>query len=185
MLPSDHGPTGVAFLDESGSISQDRVFAVGCLKLAEPSILLRQAADPVARFGSPWRAYQKLAEQLIVGSIKPRELLTVLADNYSTPDSVRFEQDLCMDLNQRLGRLAILTVCWLDSNATDALQIVDLLTSAVAFEFRQSAGTAAASNAKAELAEHVRRKYGVQTFLKGCRPPPLNVAIYGSRSAAV
>src|SRR5688572_12139403 len=41
-LRKDHSPTGVAFLDESGSISQDRFFTVGCLKLSEPSVLLRQ-----------------------------------------------------------------------------------------------------------------------------------------------
>ena len=233
-LPHDHAPTGVAFLDESGSISQDRFFAVGCLKLAEPSILLRQvhklrdqyhwykeihfarvtngalpfykevvrvvarsdaefscfvadrqANDPVVRFGSPWKAYQKLAEQLIVGSLRPRELLTVLADNYSTPDFVKFEEDIRADLNRRLERLAVLTVCRLDSQSTDALQIVDLLTSAVAFEFRQHAATAATGNAKADLAKYVRTEYGVASFLGGCKPPPLNVAIYTHRSRGV
>jgi hypothetical protein len=102
-LPSGY-PTAVAFLDETGSIAADRFFGVGCLKLREPSRLLRQLqklrdrhhwyaelhwvemtrdslavyrevvdlvasaessfscfiADPVARFGSPWRAYEKL-----------------------------------------------------------------------------------------------------------------------------
>src|SRR3954462_12634827 len=41
VLPVDH-PTALAFLDESGTISHDRFFAVGCLKLTEPSVLLRQ-----------------------------------------------------------------------------------------------------------------------------------------------
>ena len=31
----------MAFVDESGSVSADRFFAVGCLKLTEPSDLLR------------------------------------------------------------------------------------------------------------------------------------------------
>jgi hypothetical protein len=233
-LAADHRPTAVAFLDESGSIARDRFFAVGCLKLAEPSVLLRSVQklrdryhwyeemhfkavtagalpfykdvvrlvvkaeaefscfvadrnvhDPVARFGTSWRAYQKLAEQLIVGSIRNRELLTVLADNYSTPDDVRFEEDLRADVNERLGRLAILTVCRLDSESTDALQIVDLLTSAVTFEFRQAAGIASRTNTKAQLAAHVRSEYGVTSFLSGCRPPPLNVAIYGPRASGV
>src|SRR6266851_5138687 len=39
----DH-PTAVAFLDESGAIAQDRHFAVGCLKAADPDILLRAVA---------------------------------------------------------------------------------------------------------------------------------------------
>jgi hypothetical protein len=40
-LSADH-PTAVAFLDETGSIALDRFFGVGCLKLREPSVLLRQ-----------------------------------------------------------------------------------------------------------------------------------------------
>ncbi|HEX8120148.1 MAG TPA: DUF3800 domain-containing protein [Solirubrobacteraceae bacterium] len=217
----------MAFLDESGSIAHDRFFGVGCLKLSEPSVLLRQVQklrdrhhwykeihfkqvtagvlpvyrdvvevvaasehefscfvadrdehDPVARFGTHWRAYQKLSEQLIHGSIRPRELLTVLADNYSTPDHVRFEEGLKTELNERLGRLGVVTVCRLDSASTDALQVVDLLTSAVTFEFRQAAGQASASNAKAALAAHVRARYGVDSFLHGCKVGPINVAIY-------
>jgi hypothetical protein len=39
-LPCDY-PTAIAFLDETGAIANDRFFAVGCLKLAEPSILVR------------------------------------------------------------------------------------------------------------------------------------------------
>jgi len=40
-LPPDTR-TAIAFLDESGAISHDRFFAVGCLKLGEPSVLLRR-----------------------------------------------------------------------------------------------------------------------------------------------
>ena len=134
-------PTAIAFLDESGSMPRDRIFAVGCLKLSQPSVLLRQLrklrdqrhfyeelhftrlkksslplyldilrliasaeaqflcfvadrkiADPVARFGSSFRAYEKLAIQLLIGSTRPGELVTVLADEYSVPDSSTFEE---------------------------------------------------------------------------------------------
>jgi hypothetical protein len=226
-LPADHQPTGVAFLDESGAIAKDRFFTVGCLKLAQPSVLLRQIQrlrdqqhwygelhwieltrtalrfykdvvdvvaasdasfscfvadrqqhDPVSRFGTPWAAYQRLAEQLILGSISQREILTVLADNYSTPAHVMFEEDLKRDVNRRLGRLGVLNVCRLDSRSTDALQVVDLLTSAVTFEFRQSAGLAGTSSPKAQLADYVRTTYGVRSCMLGCRCNGLNVALY-------
>jgi Protein of unknown function (DUF3800) len=218
----------MAFLDEAGFIARDRFFAVGCLKLVEPSILLREIQklrdrtqryheihftdvtkdslafyrsvvdlvaasdgffscfvadrekhDPVARFGSHWLAYEKLAKQLLLGTIRKRELLVVLADNYSTPDNVVFEQDVRAAVNGQLKRLGIVSVCRLDSKSTDALQIVDLLTSAVAFEFRQAAGMSAKGNAKATLAEYVRSQYGVKTCLKGCKHGRLNVALYG------
>lgn len=228
-LADDH-PTAMAFLDEAGFIARDRFFAVGCLKLLEPSILLRKVQklrdqrqkyheihfkdvtkrslpfyeavvdlvaesdgsfscfvadrekhDPVTRFGSHWLAYERLAKQLLLGTIRPRELLVVLADNYSTPDDVFFERDVRTAVNKHLGRLGVVSVCRLDSKSTDGLQIVDLLTSAVAFEFRQAAGMAAQTNAKAALAEYVRTKYGVTSCLKGCKKDGINVALYGSR----
>jgi hypothetical protein len=225
-LARDH-PTAVAFLDESGAISHDRFFSVGCLKLSEPSVLLRQIqklrdrhhwyreihfvdltaralpfyekvvqivadsdaeyscfvadrqmADPVERFESPWKAYEKLATQLLIGSIHPREVVTVLADNYSTPDDVVFEQDVRAEVNRRLDRLAVASVCRLDSGAADPLQLVDLLTSAVTFEFRQSAGLAGRRSPKAQLAAKLREAYGVDSFLNAHRGTRINVQLY-------
>ncbi len=226
-LAIDH-PTSVAFLDESGSIAQDRIFAVGCLKLENPSVLLRalqrlrdrrqwyaeihfqqvkdraipiyqeiieliaatsgatfscfvadrHVADPVQRFGSPWRAYEKLATQLLLGSIAREELVTVLADDYSTPPGVQFEVDVREEVNRRLGRLGVVSICRLSSHAADGLQLVDLLTSAVCFEYRQSVGLAATQNPKAELAHFVRQTFAVDSFLNGHRDQRLNVAQY-------
>jgi hypothetical protein len=225
-LHRDH-PTAVAFLDESGTISHDRFFAVGCLKLAEPSVLLRavqklrdkyhwydeihwvdltrdalpfytdvaaliaasdaqfscfvadrSAADPVTRFKTPWRAYEKLAVQLLLGNIRHPELVSVLADNYSTPDDVVFERDVRSEVNWRLKRLAVTSVCRLDSKSTDPLQLVDLLTSGISFEFRQAAGLAGKRSPKARLASDIRRFYGIESALNGVRMPKLNVAVY-------
>jgi Protein of unknown function (DUF3800) len=216
----------IAFLDESGAISHDRFFAVGCLKLAEPSVLLRriqklrdrhhwygeihwvdvtkdslpfyssvidaiaeseaelsclvadrESADVVARFGSPWHAYEELATQLLIGAIGPGELVTVLADNYSAPDEVVFEQDVKREVNRRLQRLAVTSVCRLDSNAADPLQLVDL-TSGVTFEFRHAAGLAGQCSPKAHLAHKLRIAFEVSSFLKGCRKGNINVQLY-------
>jgi hypothetical protein len=231
-LRRDH-PTATAFLDETGSISRDRFFAVGLVKLTEPARLLRQIqrfrdtehwykeirftdvtkrslgtyrkvvdllslcegrdndnprffcfvadrdrADPVARFGTQWDAYGKLAEQLVTAVIRPDELLTVMADNYSTPNHVLFEEDLRAAVNRRLQRLSIVSVCRLDSRSCDGLQIADLLTSAIAFEFREHAGLASSSNPKAQLAAHVRDALGTSTCLAGWRNASHSVAVY-------
>jgi hypothetical protein len=227
-LPRDH-PTSVAFLDETGAIASDRIFAVGCLKLSEPCDLLRplqklkdrehwyreihwveitqaslpfykkvvdivaaahpavfscfvadrHKADPVARFGSPWRAYERLSAQLLIGSIKRGELVCVLADEYSTPDEERFEVVVREAVNDRLERLAVTSVCRLDSKAALPLQVVDLLTAAVAFEFRQALGLAGQKSPKARLAAYVRKAYGVDTFIGGVSRKAINVKIYG------
>jgi hypothetical protein len=231
-LRSDHG-TAPAFLDETGSISQDRFFAVGCLILPEPSDVVRkieklrdkrhwyseikwaeltegtvdlyrdlveiaatsdarfscfvadrETADPVERFKrNPWLAYEKLATQLLIGSAKPWELLSVMADKYSTPDNVVFEKDLRAEVNRRLGGLTAVTVCRLDSRSCDPLQLVDVLTGAVTFEFRQNAGLAGTGTPKAKLVAEFREIYGVPTVLGGCKTNKINVAIYRNPSS--
>jgi hypothetical protein len=226
-------PTGAIFLDESGSIARDRFFAVGSLKLAQPSILLRrveklrderhwyreihfadltkgalpfykevvdvlaaaeleffcfvadrEAADPVARFGSHHKAYEKLATQLLVAGIKPYEVVSVMADNYSTPDHVRFEEDVRTEVNRRLRRMAVMTVCRLDSSAAVPLQLVDLLVSAVTFEYRQNAGFASLTSAKGQLASYVREAFDIDSFLQGTTSP-LKVKVYAEEPSAV
>lgn len=226
-LRRDH-KVAAAFIDETGAIAQDRFFAVGCLVLTAPSVLLRQmqklrdtrkwygeikwvdltmtslplyrdlidlvaksdaryycfvadrsSADPVERFKrDAWLAYEKLATQVLIGAAKPYELLSVMADNYSTPDHVKFEEDVRSEVNRRLERLAVTTICRLDSKACDALQLVDVLTGGVTFEHRQSAGLAGSKSAKALLADHLRKAYGVKTTVGGCKKERLNVAIY-------
>lgn len=211
-------PTALVFLDETGAIASDRFFAVGCLKLGEPSLLVRRisklrdrrhwyqelhwaeltrdtmdvykevidavvstrdctfscfiadrdAADPVARFGSHWKAYEKMATQLLIGSVAPHEIVCVLADDYSTPDDVTFEIDVRHEVNSRLGRCAVTSMCRMNSQSSDGLQAVDILTSAVAFEFRQAAGLAGTATPKAEVARYMRDAFGVSSWL---RPP--------------
>ncbi len=142
----------------------------------------RDKADPVERFGSSWDAYSKLAEQLVVASLHSDQLMSLMADNYSTPDSVLFEEELRMRVNRRLHRLAVVSVCRLDSRSSDGLQLADLLTSAVTYEFRATAGIAAGNNPKAQLAAHVRSRLGTASCLGGWRNARHSVAEYSHGS---
>ena len=139
-------------------------------------------ADPVERFDSSWDAYSKLAEQLVVASLHSDQLMSLMADNYSTPDSVLFEEELRMRVNRRLHRLAVVSVCRLDSRSSDGLQLADLLTSAVTYEFRATAGIAAGNNPKAQLAAHVRSRLGTASCLGGWRNARHSVAEYSHGS---
>lgn len=139
----------------------------------------RETSDPVARFGTHWDAYGKLAEQLVVASFHPDELVALMADNYSTPDSVLFEEDLRAAVNRRLNRLALISAVRLDSRASDGLQVVDLLTSSVAHEFRVATGLASTGNAKAEIAAYVRSMLGTPSCLGGWRNGRHSIQVYG------
>jgi hypothetical protein len=89
-------------------------------------------------------------------------------------------------VNRRLKGLAVTSVVRLDSKASLPLQVVDLLTTAVTFQFRQNAGLASKKSPKARLANHVRNQYGIRSFLSGARVPRMNVACYaGGRGQSV
>jgi len=230
VLRREH-PCATAFLDETGAIASDQIFAVGLLKLTEASRMLRAIQkwrdrhhwykeikfshvtagtlslykevaelcltasepdffcfvadrskdDPIARFGTHWDAYGKLAEQLVVAVIRPPELVALMADNYSTPDHILFEENLRSNVNRRLRRLALVSVCRLDSGSSDGLQVVDLLTSATAYEFRQHAGLAGSGGPKDELAKFIRNGMGTESVLKGYRCAKYSIAIYRER----
>lgn len=138
----------------------------------------RNVADPIARFSDAWTAYAKMAEQLVLAAVKAKEIVSVMADNYSTPATVLFEEDLRANVNRRRNRLVVSSVVRLDSRSSDGLQAVDLFTSAAAFEFRADAGIASKSSPKAELAEYVRRAMGTPTLLGGWRNDDHSVQIY-------
>lgn len=226
-LPKNH-PVSTCFLDETGSISNDRFFGVGLVSIDEPSRLLRRvqnlrdrkhwykefhfssvtrdtldlykelvdisldtegihfycfiadrnAADPVTRFGDRWTAYLKMSEQLVVASFPLGAVVSVVADNYSTPAAVLFEEELRFSINRRFRRMAVQSVYRADSHAFDGLQVVDLFTSAAAFEFRADAGLASASSDKGKLAAHVRAAIGAETCLSGWRNTDHSVQIY-------
>jgi hypothetical protein len=141
----------------------------------------RNSADPVKRFGGPEAAYEALAVQLLHGSIRRLEIVSVLADNYSTRPGITMEENIRRRVNQRLRRLAVTSVVRVDSRAADPLQLTDLLVSAVTFQFRESAKLAASNNAKAELAQYVRKAFGVGTFLNGHQNSQVNVQLYHDR----
>jgi hypothetical protein len=142
----------------------------------------RQKADPIERFGSGWDAYSKLAEQLVVATLRSAELMSLMADNYSTPDAILFEEELRMRVNKRLQRLGLVSVCRLDSQSCDGLQIADLLTSAIAFEFRADAGLASHKSPKGRLAKYVRQQLGAESCLGGWRNARHSVKLYNHGS---
>lgn len=138
----------------------------------------RHVADPVSRFGDTFRAYEKLATQLLIGSVRPYELVSVLADNYSAPNHRSFETTVKNEANRRLKRLAVVSVVQVDSGATEGLQLVDVLTGAVAFAFKADAGLASHSSLKGKVASGLRVRLGVNDFNAGYKSDTFRVNIY-------
>ena len=162
-VTADSLPLYKRFLDNALGSDGGRMFCF----VADRNVADRNVADPIVRWGTQRDAYAKMTEQLIIASVSGLEVVTVLADQYSTPRYVTFEENVRSAVIRRLGRLAAVSVTRLDSRSSDGLQVTDLVTSSIAHEFRSEVGLAATTNAKAALSKHALGLIGAQTCLQG------------------
>jgi Protein of unknown function (DUF3800) len=134
----------------------------------------RQKGDVTAQFkGHPYageRAYEQLASRVLREMIDDEEIVSVLADGRSTSPAVEFERDVSNSINRASGRLAVASVCRLDSRSTDALQVVDLLLGAAALDLRQ--GRIESGTQKQLLLNHFLDHCGCASFRPNGREDP-------------
>jgi len=114
--------------------------------------------DVALHAGDRFRAYERIAAQAIASGIEHSKQAIILADDYSTPDSVRFEEDVRRTVNAYFGTNSLVAVIRIDSTGHDLLQVADVLTGAMTYPSRsgRSARTGRPSP-KRRLSAHVRR----------------------------
>jgi len=151
----------------------------GCADASFSAFIVdKQEHDVIARFGGQFEAYDALARQLVRGSMRRGEVMWVIADEYSTPPTVTFEENVRDHVNRVLRRQAVAGVCRMRSSGVDLLQLADILLGAVVFEHKLDRGIAR-YKPKRELLEYVKQKGGVPTFVGGYQDSKLNVREYG------
>jgi hypothetical protein len=140
----------------------------------------KQQHDIIGRFGGQFNAYEWMARQLVIGTVRPSEVAWVIADEYSTPPKVTFEENVRDYVNRKLKRTAVAGVCRMRSEGVDLLQVLDLLLGAIAYEFKESSGVVSASayKPKTKLLQHIKREAGVSSFVGGYRDDRLQVEVY-------
>lgn len=128
------------------------------------TIVDRQIFDP--REGKPqWEAHAEVASMLLRGCINRRELVSVSMDEVSTPATVALEDVIARSVNRRLRSKSVITAAMLDSKSNDCLQVVDLLTSAVACDYRlRVADQDKVSTHKLQVVSRVKEVFGVSEF---------------------
>lgn len=126
----------------------------------------RQHGDLTAQFKRTaypaYKAYEKFAADALDGIIGETEIVTVLADQQSTPPAVRFEADVKAAVNRTRGRLAIATVSRIDSRCHEGLQLIDVLLGAAALDLRQ--GRVEKESQKQQLLAHLLDRCGCASF---------------------
>jgi hypothetical protein len=130
------------------------------------TIVDRSMSDPLAGHSTRWEAHAEVASQLLRGCINRRELVSVSMDTISTPPTIALEDEIAYRVNRKLRNKSIITAALLDSKTCDCLQLVDVLTSAVACDYRQSVGLQRSVSAhKAAVVEHAKFVLGASAFI--------------------
>ena len=104
-----------------------------------------------------------------------------VADEYSTPPGVRFEENVRDFVNRKAkhgphGR-PVAGVCRMRSSGIDVLQIADLLLGATVYEYKQAHGLVK-YKPKLDLLTHIKKRTEVSTFVGGYTDARINVAEY-------
>jgi hypothetical protein len=115
------------------------VVDVGDIFLAA-TVVDRRFGEPFAGKRQRWDRQAEIVSTLLRGSINKRELVSVAMDEISTPPDVAFEDEVATRVNRRFQNKAIITAAMLDSKTCDGLQLVDVMTSAIAADYRRRIG---------------------------------------------
>ncbi|HEY8083343.1 MAG TPA: DUF3800 domain-containing protein [Solirubrobacterales bacterium] len=136
--------------------------------------------DVIGRFDGQFGAYEALARQLVHASIRRGETMFLIADEYSTPPQVTFEENVRDYVNAKLRRRAVAGVCRMRSTGVDLLQLIDLILGAIVYEYKAECGIVGLADykPKTQLLNHIKTKAGVDSFVGGYRDEKINVADY-------
>ncbi|MDA8062897.1 MAG: DUF3800 domain-containing protein [Actinomycetota bacterium] len=140
--------------------SSDARFVCGVVDKAE--------WDPFRSTREAWKVHAQLTIQLlnaVVGRGHP--ILSVVADNITTPAAVNYEGYLAMAVNRTRGYLAVAGANRMDSKSCIGLQLADILTGAVAHQYRQGFDpTARPGSPKGQVAGYVAKAWELPSLVR-------------------
>lgn len=129
-------------------------------------------------FTNPWKVYEELSIKLLSEAVlADHEVLILIADYITVPNTVKFEVNVKRDMNNKYGRLTMAGVCRFDSRANDLLQLVDLLIGAISYDIKLSAQLISGDKNKIELVKYLKNKICADYFINGFRNKKLNIFV--------
>jgi hypothetical protein len=113
-----------------------------------------------------WKVHAQLAIALLGRVINGAEIVSVTLDDISLPAGVNYESYVRQAVNRQKDRLAVATVSRMDSRACWGIQMTDVLTGAVAHQYRQQFDPRAkAGSAKGAFAAFVAEQFNLSSLV--------------------
>lgn len=147
-------------------------------------VIDRTTTNPFFRPGNePWKTHAQAAIALINRAIVGDEIVSVTLDDFGVPAPVNFEEYIRNAVNRTNRRLAVATLCRMDSRACWGIQLADVFAGAVAHHYRQLLDhRVRASNVKGQLAAFVAEQFEVESLV-AANTRRLRVLDHDDRSA--
>lgn len=124
--------------------------------------------DAGRNFGSEptWLVQTQMAARLVRGNVNKGEIVNVFLDVVSTPRGESVAKGVKDSVNGTLEAHVVVAAYDLDSQATDLLQLADLVSGAIAYERKQRrmTGMESISSPKSQVAARMRRAFGLESF---------------------
>ena len=112
-----------------------------------------------------WEQQATMASRLIRGNINRGELVNVFVDLVQTPRGESVAQAVKNDVNRALGSRCVLEAYDFNSEASDFLQLADVVASSIAYERRHGRMDPGRRNTpKARVAARLRRALELDSF---------------------
>jgi hypothetical protein len=110
--------------------------------------------------------HAQLTISVLGRAISGNEIIAATVDNLTMPGDVNYEGYIRSAVNRQRGRLAVATICRMDSRACWGIQLADVLTGAVAHQHRQACDPRVkAGTPKGLLAAFVAEQFNLATLL--------------------
>lgn len=129
-------------------------------------VIDRTKYDPFRGRREPWKTHAQLTIALLVQAIAGDEIVSATIDHLSMPPDVNYEGYIRAAVNKQKGRLALATVCRMDSRACWGIQLADVLTGAVAHQYRQRVdGSVTAGSPRGQLAAFIAEQFNLGSLV--------------------
>ncbi|MBU2542850.1 DUF3800 domain-containing protein [Patescibacteria group bacterium] len=86
-----------------------------------------------------YRNFTLVLLKLMVGK-KPDEVITLLMDDYFSPDGINLEGTIKKFTNDHYKNFILSGVCQIDSRSSDLLQLTDLILGSILYDLKKQAG---------------------------------------------
>jgi len=86
-----------------------------------------------------YRSFTVVLLKLIIGK-NPEEIITLLADDYFTPDNEDLEDAIKGIINDHYKKFVVSGVCQINSKSSDLIQLTDLILGAIIYDLKKQNG---------------------------------------------